>query len=136
MPYPYQSYNYPNGYGQQNYYQQPQYMQQQARDGIIRVTGMEGARAYQMPPNSREALFDDTDDIVIIKVTDGAGFPSFKRAQLLWLDDSAKQAPAGDYITREEFMQWKEEMEHAQQAIRRRSRAAEHDPAAAENDGA
>ena len=126
-PYP-AAYNQMNGYGQQT-----GYYQQNPRDGIIRVTGMEGAKAYQMPPNSREALFDDTDDIMIIKVTDGAGFPTYKRAKLLWMDDE-KQTPAGDYLTREEFARWKEDFERGQQIIRRR-RAAEipAEPAAAED---
>ena len=97
---------------------------QQSRDGIIRVTGIAGARAYQMPPNSREALFDDTDDIVFIKVTDGAGFPTLKAARLSWIDDVEKQQ-TGDYLTREEFAKWREEFEHGQQIVRRRSRAAE-----------
>lgn len=121
--YPYQTYpmggygNHPmNGYGQQ----QNGYYQPNPRDGIIRITGgMEGAKAYQMPPNSREALFDDTDDIVIFKATDGVGFPSYKSARLMWMDDE-KQAPAGDYLTREEFVKWKEDFERGQQIIRRR----------------
>lgn len=110
---------YPQTYqaGYQQAYAQP-------RDGIVRVTGMEGAKAYQMPPNSRDALFDDTDDIVIIKCTDGAGFPSYKRAKLLWLDDAAKPT-AGEYVTRDEFLRWKEEMERGQQTIRRRRSEAD-----------
>lgn len=130
---PYNPYNpyaqYSGGYGYQN-------PPAQQRDGIIRVTGIDGAKAYQMPPNSREALFDDTDDIVFIKVTDGGGFPTLKAARLDWLENLEKPAQAGDYLTREEFARWKEEFEHGQQAIRRRSRVEEHDRAAAEDDGA
>lgn len=72
---------------------------QAPQDGLIRVTGMQGAKAYQMPANSRAALFDDTDDIVIIKMTDGAGFPSYRRARLDWLPDE----PESDSVTRKEF---------------------------------
>ena len=117
-PYP-TAYNQTNGYGQQN-----GYYQQNPRDGIIRVTGMEGARAYQMPPNSREALFDDTDDIVFIKVTDGGGFPTLNAARLSWIDNIDKPAKSPDYLTREEWAKWKEEFENGQQIVRRR-RAAE-----------
>lgn len=142
MAYPYQTYpmagygNPASGYyNQQGYqqaaYQSSQYMQ--PKDGIIRVTGMEGARAYQMPPNSREALFDDTDDVVIIKVTDGAGFPTFKRARLVWVDDNQPQQPAPDYLTREEFAKWKEEFENAQHAIPKRSRVAERETGTADD---
>ena len=41
---------------------------------LIRVTGMDGAKAYQMPPNSVVPLFDADNDIMYIKSTDGAGF--------------------------------------------------------------
>lgn len=40
---------------------------------LIRVTGMEGAKAYQMPPNSVVPLFDADNDIMYVKSTDGAG---------------------------------------------------------------
>lgn len=39
---------------------------------LTRVTGLEGAKAYQMPPNSTVALFDNNDDLMYIKTTDGA----------------------------------------------------------------
>lgn len=45
---------------------------------LVKVTGIEGAKAYQMPPNSVVALFDDTENIMFIKQTDGAGFPTIK----------------------------------------------------------
>ena len=129
---PYQTaYNQMNGYNQQN-----GYYQQNPRDGIIRVTGMEGAKAYQMPPNSREALFDDTDDIVFIKVTDGGGFPTLKAARLEWIGNLEKQAQSPEYLTREEFARWREEFENGQHVIRqRRSRVAENEQAAAEECG-
>lgn len=110
---------YPNGYGYQSI------PAQLPRDGIIRVTGIAGARAYQMPPNSREPLFDDTDDIVFIKVTDGGGFPTLKAARLQWIEDLEKPAQSPEYLTREEFAKWREEFENGQPTIRRRSRAAE-----------
>ena len=71
------------------------------QDGLIRVHGMEGAKAYQMPANSRAALFDDSsdDDIVIIKTTDGAGFASYRRARLDWIEDE----PENDPVTRAEL---------------------------------
>lgn len=72
---------------------------QTPQDGLVRVTGMQGAKAYQMPANSRMALFDDTDDIVIIKMTDGAGFPSYRRARLEWIEDE----PESDPVTRAEL---------------------------------
>ena len=56
----------------------PQMPSSQQGNGLIRVTGMEGAKAYQMPPNSVAALFDDANDIFYVKSTDGAGFPTIR----------------------------------------------------------
>lgn len=92
---------YPMAPGSANGPQMPP--QRPPEDLIIRVTGMDGAKAYGLSPNSRAALFDDTDDIVIIKTTDGAGFPSYRRARLDWIEDEPPQV-VGDYITRDEFL--------------------------------
>ena len=111
---------------------QMQQTQQGSRDGLIRVTGIEGAKAYQMPPNSRVALFDDTDDVVIIKVTDGAGFPSYRRARLGWIDDQpAQQAAtqAQEYVTRAEFDELKEMIINGKQSVRARARTESPAPA-------
>ena len=54
------------------FYQQP-YGEQ-----LIRVTGLDGAKAYQMSPNSAVALFDGAEDIFYLKSTDGAGFPTIR----------------------------------------------------------
>ena len=51
---------------------------QQPSNGLTRVTGMDGAKAFQMPPNSVLALFDDSSDIFYVKSTDGAGFPTIR----------------------------------------------------------
>lgn len=92
---------------------------------LIRVTGMEGAKAYQMPPNSRAALFDDADDVVFIKMTDGAGFPSYKRARLIWEDEPKQAAPNTDeFVTRKEFEDLKELIMNAKQSVRKQSKAA------------
>lgn len=51
---------------------------QQPVNCLTRVTGIDGAKAYQMPPNSVAALFDDSYDIMYVKSTDGAGFPTIR----------------------------------------------------------
>lgn len=57
------------------FYQQP-YGEQ-----LIRVTGLDGAKAYQMRPNSAVALFDGAEDIFYLKstgrcrVSDDSGIP-------------------------------------------------------------
>ncbi len=78
MPYPqYQPWSTP--YQVQPY--QPSmpvsYQQQTPVHGFVYVNGIEGAKAYQMPPNSEMPLFDSTNDgVMFIKQTDGAGYPS------------------------------------------------------------
>lgn len=76
---PYSSFSYqPNmpTYNQNLLAQQA--LQQQPTQELIRVTGIEGAKAYQMPANSVVPLFDSDNDIMYIKSTDGAGFPSIR----------------------------------------------------------
>lgn len=59
----------------------PQQMQPQApmqpyapRQEIIRVNGENGARAFQMAPNSNAILLDETAPLVWVVQTDGAGY--------------------------------------------------------------
>ena len=56
-----------------NYYQQPMQVQ---RHEIVKVHGENGAKAFQMAPNSSVLLLDETEPIVWLKTTDGAGYPS------------------------------------------------------------
>ena len=46
------------------------------RSEVVRVHGLDGAKAYQMAPNSSVLLLDETNPIVWLKMTDGAGYPS------------------------------------------------------------
>lgn len=50
----------------------PQPQQQQ----VIQVHGEEGAKAYQLPPNSSTLLLDEAQSVVWLKTTDGAGYPT------------------------------------------------------------
>ena len=43
---------------------------------IVKVNGEGGAKAYQMPPNSSALLLDETQPIIWLKTTDGAGYPA------------------------------------------------------------
>ena len=73
-----------NPYAMQPYGPQP-YAQQQYQQpvhGFVYVTGLDGAKAYQMPPNSEMPLFDSTsENRMFIKTTDGAGFPTIRPAR-------------------------------------------------------
>ena len=88
----------------------------QPRDGLIRVTGMEGARAYKMPPNSAVALFDGGQDVFYVKTTDGAGFPTI-RAYSFQPMEQAQAMGASEYVTRAEFEQLKEMIVHGKQPV-------------------
>lgn len=98
---------------------QPSAAPQAQQDGLIRVTGMQGAKAYQMPANSRAALFDDTDDIVIIKITDGAGFPSYRRARLEWIEEEPESEPVTRAELEAKFEELKGLILNAKQSVRR-----------------
>lgn len=104
--------NYPfASYGQNSYMPQlPTYqyqtqmqptVQPQVQE-LIRVTGIEGAKAYQMPANSVVPLFDANNDIMYIKSTDGAGFPSIRAFRFSPMEDEALEPPT-EYVPRPEF---------------------------------
>ena len=60
---------YMNPYGQRPMWQQPGTPQMPARQ-LLRVSGINGAKAFQMNPNEVVALFDEGDDIlqVLVKI--------------------------------------------------------------------
>lgn len=110
---------------QQNQYYNPQMNNQQflpqiQTQNLIRVNGIEGAKAYQMSANSIVALFDANEDIMYIKSTDGAGFPSIRTFSFTEVKEENKPAQQVDYISREEFEEFKKElMNNGKQSISR-----------------
>lgn len=95
---------------QQPYYPQQTYtpqsafnprLQQQPVQGLISVTGIDGAKQYELPPNSVIPLFDENNDLLYVKSTDGAGFPTIKTFAFAPVPE--EKEPTGDYITRDEF---------------------------------
>lgn len=109
----------------QNQYYNPQMNNQQIfpqeqTQNLIRVNGIEGAKTYQMTPNSTVALFDSNEDIMYIKTTDGAGFPSIRTFNFVEITQSEKSSVNQDYISREEFEEFKKElMNNGKQSISR-----------------
>lgn len=77
--------------------QQPQPQGQQ----LIRVTGLDGAKAYQMGPNSVVPLFDADNDLMYVKSTDGAGFPTIRTFAFTPVEQAT--SPQTDYVTRAEL---------------------------------
>lgn len=83
-------------------YQRLPFQPQPPINGLISVTGLEGAKAYQLPPNSSVALFDSDSDIMYVKTTDGAGFPTIKTYRFELMDNTQ---PQEQYVSRAEFDQ-------------------------------
>lgn len=90
-----------SGYQPMNWSYQPQVTTAQPINGLVSVTGVEGAKAYQLPPNSSMPLFDKDSDIMYVKTTDGAGFPTVKAFRFEPIENAETQAV--DYVPREEF---------------------------------
>jgi hypothetical protein len=87
-----------------NYYQPMAAIPQQT--GLIQVTGLEGAKAYPLAPNSVAALFDADRDVMYIKRTDAGGYPTIQAYQFAPVQEAAPSAQP-EYVTREEFEEWK-----------------------------
>lgn len=68
---------------------------------LIRVTGIEGAKAYQMGPNSVVPLFDADNDVMYVKSTDGAGFPTIRTFSFTPVEQAP--SPDGKYVTHDEL---------------------------------
>ena len=63
-----------------------------------------------MPPNSTTALFDSNDNLMYIKTTDGAGFPTIRTFRFEELRPTQMSVSNGDFISREEFEEFKTEV--------------------------
>ena len=110
--------------GQNPYYNQPmnnqQIFPQEQPQNLIRVNGIDGAKAYQMPANSTVALFDSNEDVMYVKSTDGAGFPSIRTFSFIEKLNVEGKSPDVEYISREEFEEFKKElMNNGKQSISR-----------------
>lgn len=101
----------PMGYGAPMWSMQQRMMPQRVE--MIKVTGMDGAKAYLMEPNSSVALFDAEKPIFYLKSTDGAGFPTIKAYDYIPHQEQITESP--EYITRQEFDAWKEAFVNEQQ---------------------
>ena len=110
--------------GQNPYYNQSmnnqQIFPQEQPKNLIRVNGIDGAKAYQMPANSTVALFDSNEDVMYVKSTDGAGFPSIRTFSFIEKLNAEGKSPDVEYISREEFEEFKKElMNNGKQSISR-----------------
>lgn len=91
------------GYNQHpmNWSYQPQVAQ--PINGLVSVTGIEGAKAYQLPPNSSMPLFDGNQDLLYVKTTDAAGYPTIKTFRFEPMENAQPTQEQADYVSRTEF---------------------------------
>lgn len=99
-----------NPYGQQQFQQnmnwsyQPTHTAMQPVNGLIKVTGIEGAQMYQLPPGSvSPPLFLESENAFFVKTTDDGGAATIKKYTF-------EEAPLVDngsqeFVTREYFDQ-------------------------------
>ena len=107
-----------------NFFAQPQMQPQNASMQLIKVNGLEGAKAYQMGPNSCVALFHESEDILYVKSTDGAGFPSIRTFRFEPFEVEPEKPVK--YVTTEEFEKFKKEiLNNGKQPIRKTNQTTE-----------
>ena len=98
-------YPYPNAYNQ--YIQTPVIPQQNSNPIMAWVqSGMEGAKMYPVPLNSRAYLFDSEEDCFYVKVTDDMGrvtsFRKFKYEEDI-VEEAADNNPNPEYVTKKDL---------------------------------
>ena len=82
--------------------QQPQNAQPQSQQqvpmqsNIEYVNGIEGAKAFILPPNTQKLLLDSDNPFFYIKTTDLQGKPSVKRFKYIDIDAEQKVEPQKD----------------------------------------
>ena len=124
-PYPIQ-YQQPQAPARSYYTPMAPIPQQQTAPGLIQVTGLEGAKAYPLAPNSEAALFDAGRDVFYVKRTDAGGYPTIQAYQFAPVQETAPSAQP-EYVTREEFNELKEMIANGKQPVRKAKPAAESD---------
>lgn len=103
----------PYQFGQYGY--QPSFSIPTQSTQLIKVSGMDGAKAYQMAPNSSVALFHESEDLLYVKSTDGAGFPTIRVFRFEPYDEPVIEPVK--YVTLEEFNRFKEEVLNGKQSV-------------------
>ncbi len=86
----------------------------QQKNGINWVQGIEGAKAFQLPPNSNTVLLDsENDGLFYIKICDNIGMCSLRKFRYQEIIDEPQPQP-NQYITRNELMAILKEMKNEQ----------------------
>lgn len=83
---------------------------------LIKVNGLDSAKAYQTQPNSQVALFDANEDTMYIKTTDASNFPTIRIFKFSEVTET--EIKDERYVTMDEFNKFKEELLNGKQSIR------------------
>lgn len=107
-----------NYYGTQLYNQsyQPQMLynniMRQPINNLLRVTGLESAKAYPAPPNSDIVLFDGEKPLFYWKSTDDSGFANIRtfifEEQKQEMQPIVEQTDISNFVTKEDLSELKE----------------------------
>ena len=81
-----------NAQQQQNMYA-PQQQPMQMQSNIEYVNGIEGAKAFILPPNTQKLLLDSDNAFFYIKTTDMQGKPTVKRFRYIDVDAEQQSQP-------------------------------------------
>lgn len=96
-----------NPYFRQQFYSPP------VTSGIVWVQGIEGAKAYQLTPNSNMILMDsENDGTMYIKIADNVGMCTLRRFKYTELTETAPTASLdmSEYVRKDELQKLLEEM--------------------------
>ena len=81
---------------------------------IIGVTGIEGAKAYSrgMPPNAKDIVFDENEDIFYLIATDAGGFPTIKDFDFSPRQHEENEIKSNpDYVTKDMLEKFKADLD-------------------------
>lgn len=102
------------------------YTRSQKVSNLIKVNGIESAKAYPASPNSETMLFDENDDVMYYKETDVNGFSTIRKFR--FAEEFEKEAR---YVTVEDFEKFKEEF-YGKQSVRAEVSGADDQPSKGE----
>ncbi len=87
----------------------PQPMSQQ--QNVVRVNGLEGAKAYTMNANSVVALFDANEEKFYLKISDGANFSTINTYSYTPYEENKVEVnQTQEFVSRAEFEQFKSQL--------------------------
>lgn len=116
FPIGYQPYYQPN-------YQPVQNAPQNQNNGIIWVSGVAGAKAYMVAPNTTVQLWDSESQTIFLKSADASGMPSMKILDYTIRENdqpvTAQNLAQSDerYVTKEELKVFRESLEKRFKAL-------------------